>query len=121
MSATNPVAVPSCLYQAAEVTNADATVYTVPAATKVIIDQFSYGNNDASAHTLNVNIIPNGGSVGAGNLVVNAEPVVAAGTTGSNNSLIAMKNQILETGDSISVKADSASKIVIRISGRLCT
>ena len=112
---------PTCLYEAAYVTNADATIYTAPTATTVIIDQFSYGNNDSSAHTLNVNIIPNGGSVGATNLVVNAEPVVAAGTSGSNKSLAAMQNQILAPGDSISVKADSASKLVIRISGRLVT
>ena len=121
MSAANPIAVPSCLYEAAYVTGSDATVYTVPSNTTVIIDQFSFGNNDSSAHTLNVNIIPNGGSVGATNLVVNAQPIVAAGTAGSNGNLNMMQNQILLQGDAISVKADSASKLVIRISGRICS
>ena len=119
MSAANPVAVPACLYEAAYVTGSDATIYTCPPSTTIIIDQFSYGNNDSSAHTLNVNIIPSGGSVGATNLVVNAQPIVAAGTAGSNGSLSSIQNQILNAGDAISVKADSASKIVIRISGRL--
>jgi len=121
MSASNPVAVPACLYQATEVTSSDVTVYTAPAGTAVIIDQFSYGNNDSSAHTLNVNIIPSGGSVGATNLVVNAQPIVAAGTAGANGNLSMIQNQILNTGDMISVKADSASKLVIRISGRVCS
>ena len=121
MSASNPVAVPSCLYEAAEVTSSDTTIYIAPISTTVIIDQFSYGNNDSSAHTLNVNIIPNGGSVGATNLVVNAQPIVAAGTAGANGSLSMIQNQILLAGDSLSVKADSASKLVIRVSGRICS
>ena len=119
MSAANPIAVPSCLYEAAYVTNADATIYTAPANTTVIIDKFTATNNDSSTHTLNVNIIPSGGSVGATNLEVSGMTIQVAATGPVDLTLL--QNQILLTGDAISVKADAGSKIVVRISGRLCS
>ena len=105
---------PLCIIQSVVVTGSDASIYTSPANTATIVDQFTATNTDSSNHTLNVNIIPSGGSVGSGNLVISAITVNANSTLG----LTALQNQILNAGDIISVKASAASDIIVRASGR---
>ena len=92
----------------------DNPEYTVPASTKTIIDKFTFTNTDASARTVSVNIIPSGGAVGASNLILSAVSIAAGAVFDSAE----MRNQILSTGDVISVKASAAGVVVIRASGR---
>lgn len=115
-------AIPQCIVEAAYVTGSDTQIYFTPSATKVIIDNFLVANNDSGgAHTLNVNIVASGGSVGGSNLVVAGESFPAMGSAGSSSYLPQMQYVVLNPGDFISVKSDTASKLVIRISGRLCS
>ena len=108
---------PVCIIQSVVVTGSDVSVYTSPASTATIVDKFTATNTDSSNHTLNVNIIPSGGSVGAGNLVISVITVNANSTL----DITQLQNQILNTGDAISVKASAASDIIVRGSGRQVT
>lgn len=112
------VATPNVLADAAYATTSDATIYTVPANTRTIIDKFTVTNNDSSTHTLSVNLIPSGGLVGATNLIIDAMTIQIA--TSGPVDLTVLQNQILKAGDQISVKASSASNLVVRVSGREC-
>lgn len=95
----------------------DTVVYTAPALTRTIIDKFSVCNTDTGTQTITVNIIPSGQSVGTQNRVTSGFSM----TTGISADLPEQKNQILNPGDQISVKASIVSKIVIRVSGREIT
>ena len=108
---------PQCIIQSVVVTGSDVSVYSSPNGTATIIDKFTATNTDSSNHTLNVNIIPSGGSVGAGNLVISAITVNANSTL----DITQIQNQILNAGDTISVKASAASDIIVRGSGRVVT
>lgn len=99
---------------AAYATNADNVIYTAPASKKVIIDKFTGQNSDGSSQTLNVNIVPNGGSVGASNLIMNATSIATTIT----KDFTELQNQILKPGDQVSVKASVTNKIVVRLSVR---
>ncbi len=111
-------ATPAVLVPAAYATTSDATVYTSPTSTTTIIDKFTVTNNDSSTHTLNVNIIPSGGTVGATNLIVSVMTIQV--TASGPVDLTALQNQILAPGDMISVKASAGSVLVVRASGRQC-
>lgn len=105
------------LVNAAYATNADTVVYTVPGSTTVIIDKFTATNTDGGSQTLSVNLIPNGGTVGGSNLVMDATSMATTVT----KDFTELQNQILSSGDQISVNASVASKIVVRVSGRVIT
>lgn len=90
--------------------------YTVPVSTRTIIDKFTATNVDASSRTLTVYLVASGGTAGTSNQIVSKS--IAAGATADVTEL---QNQILATGDVISVLASAASTIVIRVSGREVT
>ncbi len=117
MSAANPVAVPGCLIQSAPASTSQSTTYISPALTKTIIDKFTATNNDSSAHTLSVNLVPSGGTAGAANLVISSISVNSATCL----EITAIEGHVLEPGDFISTIASSANNIVIRSSGRQCS
>lgn len=102
------------LIQAHYAANSDTTEYTTPANTKTIIDKFTATNNDSSARTINIHIIPNGQSVAGDYLVINAYSIAA----NSTKDFSELQNQILNAGEFISVAASVADKVVIRSSGR---
>lgn len=93
------------------------TEYTAPASTRTLIDKFTATNTDGAAQTITVYIVPSGGSAGGSNIIVSAFSM-AAGETKDFSSL---QNQILNTGDFVSVFASVPSKVVIRLSGREVT
>lgn len=110
------IATPTCLFEATLASSSDVTVYTAPTLTTTIIDKMTATNTDGSTRTLNVNLIQSGGSVGSGNLIIKALSLSAGATV----DITQIQNQILNTGDQISIKADSASVVVVRGSGRQC-
>src|SRR5579859_3173279 len=114
MSASNPVAIPTVLINAQAAANGDTIYYTSPAGVTTIIDKFTATNTDGSTHTLNVNLIPIGKTVGAANLILDAVSI----STLVCRDCTELQNQILAPGDSISCNASAASDIVIRASGR---
>lgn len=105
------------LIQAKYASSSVATEYTAAINTRVIIDKFTATNTDASAVTLSVYIVPSGGSASSSNLIL-TNYSVAAGATFDASML---QNQILNAGDFVAVVAGTASKLVIRMSGRELT
>jgi hypothetical protein len=90
------------------------TEYTAAAATRVIIDKFTATNITGGAITLTIYLVPSGGSAGASNTIISALSIAAGATT----DLTQLQNQILNSGDFVSVFASAATSIVIRMSGR---
>lgn len=93
------------------------TEYTVPSGKKAIVDKFTATNTDASARTISIHLVPNGGAASAANLITSALSIPA----GESVDLPEVKNHVLESGDFVSAIASVASKVVIRASGREVT
>lgn len=91
--------------------------YTVPAGTRTIIDKFTATNISGGAVTLNVHIVPPGGSADNSNKILSSVSIASNATLDS----AAMQNQIMSATGFISVSASAASSIVIRASGREVT
>lgn len=97
--------------------NTDTTEYTVPASTKTIIDKFTATNTHSGAVKISINIVPSGGTVGASNLIIQEQSLAA----GATYDFTQMQNQVLSAGDFVSVDSETASVMVIRMSGREVT
>lgn len=102
------------LIAAKQAENAQTTQYTVPTATKTIIDKFTGTNTTAGAVTLSINLVTSGGAAGASNLIVQAKSL-AAGETYTFPEIV---GQVLDAGGFISTVASAATSITIRASGR---
>jgi hypothetical protein len=81
---------------------------------KTIIDKFTVTNTSGSAATFSVNLVANGGSPSASNLVLNTQSI-AAGACYLCPELV---GQTLEAGGFISTIAGTASALTISASGR---
>lgn len=103
-----------CLVEAKYLENAQTTQYTAPAGVRTIIDKFTATNVTASAANLVLNIVPSSGSAAASNIVTQTLTL----QPGEVRTFPEQVGQILNSGDSISGIAGTASAIVIRISGR---
>lgn len=90
----------------------DNTEYTATNV-RTIIDKFTAYNSDASARVVTIHLVPNGGTADATNIIEATS--IAAGATYSSPHVV---GQTLEAGGFMSVKADAASKVVIRSTGR---
>lgn len=104
------------LIEAKYASTSAATEYTATGV-RTIIDKFTATNTDAAAVTLTVYIVPSGQTAGATYTVISAKSIAAGATA----DLSELQNQILNSGDFISVFASTASKLVIRMSGREVT
>ena len=92
--------------------SSDSTEYTA-AGVNTIIDKFTAYNSDVLAIVVTVNLVANAGSAAATNIIVVKS--VAAGVTETFPEIV---GHTLEPGGMISVKAATASKVVIRATGR---
>lgn len=101
----------------AQFVGSGATTYTAPTATRTIVDKFTATNTDSSSHTITVSIVPSGQSSGSQNAITSAFAIAA----GVAADLTELHNQILASGDFVSVTASAANKLVIRMSGREIT
>lgn len=108
MTTTTNVLVPAKFAE-----NSETTQYT-STRVKTILDKFTVTNVTAAVAVITVRIIPSGGSAGASNAIT-FEKAVAIGTT---ELLPEIAGQVLGVGEKISTLADTASALVIRISGR---
>ncbi len=104
------------LFEAKQAETAQTTQYTVPAATRTIIDKFTATNTTGATATLTVNLIPAAGAAGAGN-VISSTVGVSAGATYGFPELV---GHVLAAGDLLSTLA-SAVALTIRASGREVT
>lgn len=94
----------------AAITTSNATLYTVPSATKTILRCFDICNTTANAITVRVHIIPSAGSAGTGNALIYDKNVLA-------NDVLGWEGEhVMATGTFIQVKA-GASGLTITASG----
>ncbi len=106
-----------CLINAKYASNSENTEY-VATGVRAIIDKFTACNIDGGgSHVIHVSIVKSGDAAGDGNRIVKQVTIASYATFDSTE----MKNQILNPGDFISIKADAASAVVIRCSGREVT
>ena len=101
------------LYTAAYLGATDTPLYTAGAGVRTILDKVTAYNSDVLARLVSFNLVPNGGAVGASNMVISKS--IAAGDTYTFPEVV---GHVLEAGGVLSGVAAVASKIVVRISGR---
>lgn len=111
MTTTTPTAIVEHKF----IEGVETTQFT--ASSKTIVDAASVTNTSASATTLDMSIVPNGGSAGNENRSIEARNI-RSDETYLCPELI---GQTLEPGDFISALAGAASALNIRISGRVIT
>lgn len=111
MSVTVKVLVPAKQAEATQTTQYTAT------NCKTIIDKFTVTNTSAANVTISVNLVTNGGSAGASNLIMDAR-AIAPDETYTCPELV---GQALEPGGFISTLASTATSLTIRVSGREIT
>ena len=109
--------VPVIITETKYVENSQTTQSPTVASGDVLeIDKCTVSNNTGGAVSFAANVVPNGGSAGASNLVISRN--VAAGKVDKCPELVGRK---LAAGSVISTLAGAASSLVIRMEGRLIT
>ena len=93
------------------ITNAQTTIYTVPAASQDTIKCIDVANTSGSAALCTVNLVASGGSAGAVNQLFPAVSVPP------NSTLHWTGTQVLNTGDFISVLSNITNVLNIQVSG----
>jgi hypothetical protein len=98
----------------------NATIYTSPAGLSTVLDIFTATNTDSAAQTLNVYLVPVGGTP-INPPALNANLSVSALSIGSGQTvtLSAPQGQVIGGGGFIVASASKASSIAIAISGRV--
>jgi hypothetical protein len=93
--------------------NTETTLYTCPTAqtTTALIKQFVVTNTSGSASTINISLVPSGGSAGASNRLFNSLSV------GANETILLDVSQVMTSGDFISVKSGVGATINFTVSG----
>ena len=97
-----------------QLSSAQTTQYTTPAATRCIIDKATATNTDTVARTFSVNLVQSGGSAGAANLVLDNKSLQPDETYLCPE----LVGQVLDPGAFVSTIASAASAITFRVSGR---
>jgi hypothetical protein len=95
---------------------AQTTQYTASGLT-CIIDKLTATNTSGSAATISINVVANGGSAGATNLITKTKTLQALEVY----TFPEIVGHVLASGDFVSTIAGTASAIVIRMSGREVT
>lgn len=104
---------PKRLFGPAQLTNAAATKYTVPSATKTIVRHIHVQNPDAAAHSYTISI----GSDAAGTRIYDSFQIPAAGTGVTDSTRDHFPYYVLETTEIIQAFADVSAKLVMTIDG----
>jgi hypothetical protein len=92
-------------------TTGATTLYTVPASTRTFVKDIDIINTDNSGVTFDVYLVPSAGTAGVSNALFYQQPIAAKQTIQWQGT------QILNTGDTIQVKASAATSITITASG----
>jgi hypothetical protein len=105
--------IPKRLAGPAQVSNAAATKYTVPAATKTIVRHIHVENPSASAATFTLSI----GADAAGTRIFDAFAIPAAATGVTASILDHFCYYVLETGEIIQAFSGTNNVLVLEIGG----
>jgi hypothetical protein len=93
---------------------AQTTLYTVPAATVVILDKLTATNTAGAAATVSLNLVNSGGAAGASNLITSVQSIAA----GASYQFPEAVGHVLTAGQFVSMIA-SATTVTLRASGRV--
>jgi len=99
------------LHDPVQLGNSVATHYTVPGGTTTIVKQIALCNTSANNRTVDIHLVPNGGTAGVANAIVYNVVVDATSTTFVNLSAV------MGAGDFISAKAQVASAVTMHSFG----
>ena len=95
----------------AAITGTVATLYTVPLLTKTYLKDINICNTTASSITVNVYLVPSGGTAGTSNALLYGFSVAA-------NSIYHWSGvQVLNTGQSLQVSASTTGTTIIASGG----
>ena len=89
----------------------NATLYTVPASTDTIVSTVNACNTTASAATLRIFVVPNGGTAGLNNALF------YDGSLAANSTISFTLGLTLDVGDSIVVRSATGSAIAFSAFG----
>jgi len=101
------------LISGSELTGSLATYYTAPANTRAVIKKLTLTNKSVGALTVDLHLVPSGGTADDTNQLLDAESVAA----GECLEITQAENQVIETGGFIRALASSAAEITIICSG----
>jgi hypothetical protein len=104
---------PKQIIEGTSLTAAIATYYTAPVNTTTIIRRASFTNYSGEAQSINVWLVPNGGTATNNNIVLQ-DQALAIGQTLSASDI---EGQILEPGDSLQAQAGITASVNIMASG----
>jgi hypothetical protein len=99
------------LHASVQLGNSVATHYTVPASTTTIVKQLVLCNTTASNATVDVHLVPSGGTAGVSNALVYNLTVDALSTMFVNVAAV------MATSDFISAKANVAATVTMHSFG----
>jgi len=99
------------LHASLQLGNSLATHYTVPASTTTIVKQIALCNTSASNITIDVHLVPSGGTAGAANALVYNLAVDSLSTLFVNVAAV------MDVGDFISAKANVAASVTMHSFG----
>ena len=99
------------LHDPVQLGNSVATHYTVPGSTTTIVKQIALCNTSSNNRTVDIHLVPSGGTAGVANAVVYNVVVDATSTTFVNLSAV------LDAGDFIAAKAQVASAVTMHSFG----
>ena len=108
MSVTIKAIIPAKAMEAVQTTQYTAS------GVRTVIDKATVTNVTTTNAVFSVNLVPQGGSVGTGNIIVD-EKTVVPGETYTCPELV---GKVLNPGDFISTIAGTAASLTVRISGR---
>lgn len=104
---------PSALQPGTQLTNAAASVYTVPTNGLAVIRRAVFVNVDTAPHVITVHRVPSGGTAVVGNKVISSRRL----SPGESYVAPELTNMTLGSGDSIQALADANSVVNAFLSG----
>ena len=104
---------PKKIIPGSQLTNVVATYYTCPANTKCLVKKLTFTNNDTSARSVTLYLVPSGGTAGVTNLLTKAQSIVAGGVYEAFEA----SGHVLMPGDTIQALADTGAMVTIQGSG----
>ena len=93
--------------------NAVAIQYTCPANSAVVIRHVTFTNTDSGAHTVTAHLVPNGASVTAATMVIDAQSISSKATYVSPE----LSGIVMNAGDTLQCFADAAAFVSMNASG----
>lgn len=108
---------PINLFEGTLISNVNATYYTSPSQTRTIITKFTLQIAGGVGASIQVNLVPKGGTAGSSNQISGQLSLAAGGVT----DLYPAQGHILEAGDTIQMVASASNIISARASGAQIT